>query len=559
MHQKPLSHFMPPAKDWPIIRVHKERLAFLQHVVEQTIRDITALRTDQTALRKELMSCIASEQERIEKKAWRVDASGDPNFWLAVIEELEVGKVDLAVIIRKIAMHYAQEMAAEFSRWHYYLAQGAASYVLNRLLNPIRPSWPRTLSQLRIKLQEKIHIIGAVKTLRQLAHQGTIVMVPTHTSHFDSVLMWWVIHTLGLPPYIYGAGINLFNCPFFAYFMRKLGAYKIDRRRKNIVYLSTLKAYSTLAFQYGCHSLFYPGGMRSRSGSLETALKLGLLGTVVEAQHINYQLYGPAAPRLFVVPVILSYHFVLEAPSLIEDYLKKQGLQRNASRPDIHAIPSKLFKFICKLATISSSMVVSIGRPLDVLGNEVDEAGQSYDEQGASINTYSYFCNNGDNIPASQGFKEVTRKLCQATVQSFYKYNCVLSSHLVAFIAFALMRQEHANLDLRLFFELPTYEFLIPYGILERTFIQVRKVLLKLYTSERIKIAEHLQRGSIAEMIIHGIANLGVYHVRKPLLRNKAGDIITQDLHTLFYYHNRLVGYGFEKCIEQIGGSNRCR
>ena len=66
--------------------------------------------------------------------------------------------------------------------------------------------------------------------------------------------------------------------------MNRLGAYKVDRRKKNPVYLEALKTYSTVVLEKGCHSLFFPGGTRSRSGNLEGRLKLGLLSTAFEAQ-----------------------------------------------------------------------------------------------------------------------------------------------------------------------------------------------------------------------------------------------------------------------------------
>ena len=138
-------------------------------------------------------------------------------------------------------------------------------------------------------LRDKIHIVGKVKMLRKLASQGTIIMVPTHFSNIDSMLIGWVIHSLGLPAFIYGAGLNLFNIKIFAYFMNSLGAYKVDRRKKNITYLETLKMYSNLAIQKGAHSLFFPGGTRSRSGMIEKNLKLGLLSTAVEAQRHIFQ------------------------------------------------------------------------------------------------------------------------------------------------------------------------------------------------------------------------------------------------------------------------------
>ena len=66
-------------------------------------------------------------------------------------------------------------------------------------------------------------------------------MVPTHFGNLDSILIGWVISALGLPAFIYGAGLNLFNIRIVAYFINSLGAYKVNRRKKNLLYLETLK------------------------------------------------------------------------------------------------------------------------------------------------------------------------------------------------------------------------------------------------------------------------------------------------------------------------------
>lgn len=548
MHRRPkFDPILPQDKDWPIVKLDKTRKAFLQAVCDKAVQDIVALQADQVVLRQELSQFLVDDQERLQRKPWKVDAPDESVFWTQVIADLHQGEIDLSAILQQIVLRYASEIVGGFSTWHYQLAQGTASYILNRLLNPMKPRRPRTLSQIRAKLQEQIHILGAVKELRQLARRGTIVMVPTHCSHFDSVLVWWVIHTLGLPPFIYGAGLNLFNRQFFAYFMNKLGTYKIDRRKRNLAYLSTLKAYSTLALQRGCHSLFYPGGTRSRSGALETDLKLGLLGTAVEAQQLNYQMHGPTAPKLFIVPVVFNYHFVLEAPLLIRDYLAVQG--EHNRKESVYTKSYKLLKLIKTFATKSSGLAVSIGQPLDLLGNEVDEAGHGYDSQGARVDVYTYFCSR-DRQEASQRVKECSRKLGQAIVQSYHKNNCVFSSHLVAFTAFALMRQQHAALDLRALFQLPTDDLVLPYATLAHTFTRTRAAIIDLQAGGQIQVADHLKQGSIVDMITHGLANLGIYHHRRPLLRNRAGDIMTRDLRTLFYYHNRLTGYDLEKYIE---------
>src|SRR5690242_19489821 len=139
--------------------------------------------------------------------------------------------------------------------------------------------------------------------------------------------------------------------------MNSLGAYKVDRRKKNLPYLETLKLYSTLAIQKGAHSHFFPGGTRSRSGLIEKQLKLGLLNSTIEAQR-NLYLDNPEATdarKIFIVPVTLNYHFMLEAPDLIDDYLSVKGQDRYLPEQDKYGswqLILFLFKFFTKGANI---------------------------------------------------------------------------------------------------------------------------------------------------------------------------------------------------------------
>lgn len=536
--------------DWPVAKMNQAQDTFLQAVSDKAVQDILALQSNTSDFRNELAKALIQEQARLQKMSWRVDAKEDPTFWSQIINDLQQEDIPLTTLLQDITSHYAQEIAGGFNIWHYRLAQATASYTLNRLLNPVKVKRPRTLSYIRAKLLEQIHITGAINDLRQLARQGTIVIVPTHCSHFDSVLIWWVIRTIGLPPFIYGAGHNLFNKQFFAYFMNKLGTYKVDRRKKNIAYLNTLKDYSSLALHWGCHSLFYPGGTRSRTGALEDTLKLGLLGTAIEAQHINYEAYGPQAPKLFIVPVVFNYHFVLEAPFLIRDYLVAQGEYIYKPEKDWLNNSYKLLKFIKNFATKSSSITVSIGQPMDVMGNTVDAAGHSYDAEGNHVGLYKYFNKSSDPTEVGQRFKEYTRILGQRIVKSYRVNNCVLSSSLLAFTAFQVLRKQYATLSLKDFLILPGNMLTIPYATLEKAFSQVREGILALAAQHEICISDELTQGTIAGMITHGLSNLGIYHHILPLLRNKEGDIITRDICSLLYYHNRLTGYELEKYIK---------
>ena len=54
----------------------------------------------------------------------------------------------------------------------------------------------------------------------------------------------------------------------------------------------------------------------------------------------------------------------------------------------------------------------------------------------------------------------------------------------------------------------------------------------------------------IADLVQHGVANLGVFHALKPLKFNKNGNIESEDFKLLYYYHNRLENYELDKAIQ---------
>ena len=185
------------------------------------------------------------------------------------------------------------------------------------------------------------------------------------------MVIGWAIQELGLPAVIYGAGLNLFGVRILAYLMNRLGAYKIDRRKKNPFYLETLKTYSRTALNEGVHSLFFPGGTRSRSGELENQLKLGLLGTTMDAQYNNFaraKATGEPAKKIIVIPVVMNYHFILEAPSLIDEHLKRTGEGLFYAENDQYSTSFKILRFIYKFLTQSSKIYLSFAPPMDLFG-----------------------------------------------------------------------------------------------------------------------------------------------------------------------------------------------
>lgn len=553
---KPILDKIP---DWPVYQLSKNRKEFIEEVADSAFKRIKEMRPTRKQLIDELEATVYREQQRMKRNRWRVDPQDEPKFWAAVKEDLlEITSKSLDDenadrkeddILRRIVQRYAGEIAGNFKPSSYRFAREIIQFWFARLLNATRVKKFGAIFRNQYTLRDKIQIVGKVRQLRNLAKKGTIVMVPTHLSNLDSILIGWVIHALGLPAFIYGAGLNLFNIKIIAYFMNSLGAYKVDRRKKNLPYLETLKMYSGLAIEKGAHSLFFPGGTRSRSGAIEKMLKLGLLSTATEAQR-NIYLKTPEGeqPRkIFVVPVTLNYHFVLEAPELIDDYLSVKGQDRYLPEEDKYG-SLQLIQFLFKFFTKGSNISVSIGRGLDIMGNYVDEDGNSLDAQGRVIDTRDYFLSNGQLTIDTQRENEYTRMLSQRIVAEYHKIHRTFASHLVAFVAFEMWQKKHPKLDLFGLLRLPEEELSLEYSEFRKTCKQVRKQLYRLKKEGKANHATHL-KGKIDLVISHGLENVGNFHLKRPLLMDKKGNIITKDLNTLYYYHNRLVGYDLEKFI----------
>ncbi|MEL6561873.1 MAG: 1-acyl-sn-glycerol-3-phosphate acyltransferase [Bacteroidota bacterium] len=546
---------VPSMEKWPIVQLSKNRKAFVELVSNATIQNIHE-NEKKRSLREDLEMTVYREKLRVRGNPWKVDPEDDRPFWKKVqhrlvdyqsLEKEEAVKAE-EKLLKEIVDRYSEEIAGNFKKSSYRFAKKFVAFGFARLLNAARVKGVLALFSKQLDLDDKVNIIGYPEHIRKLAKKGTVVMVPTHFSNIDSILVGWVIQFLGLPPFIYGAGLNLFNIKIIAYFINSLGAYKVDRRKKNPIYLEALKTYSTEALRKGCHSLFFPGGTRSRSGKIEKALKLGLLSTTIEAQRLNYQHEGNKGGKIFIVPVVLNYHFTLEAPSLINDYLKIKGQERYYVENDEYSSSYKIATFLIKFFTKGSNISVTLGKGMDVLGNYVDDEGNSYNSQGNLIDPMDYFITNGNITVDKQREQEYVRILGKRIIEEYHIQNEVFASHLVAFSAFRMLMKRNPKLDLYSLLRLPEEDLILDYEAFKEVFKKLRKKLVKLEKKGKVRLAEHLTRKA-DDAIKHGIKNVGMYHARRPMVINKEKEIRILDMNTLYYYHNRMEGYALEKYI----------
>ncbi len=450
-----------------------------------------------------------------------------------------------------ILSRYANEIPGNFDPSVYEFAKRIIPFGFSRLLKTsVGLRFQNKISE-NFSISDRIKFVGDVDTIRDLAKEHTIVMVPTHSSNLDSMVIGWAIKEMGLPAFIYGAGLNLFGVKLLAYLMNRLGAYKVDRRKKNDLYLETLKTYSTLALHKGTHSLFFPGGTRSRSGEVETKLKLGLLGTAIDAQYLNYAnaKEGEPVKKIVVVPVVMNYHFILEAPGLIDEHLKYSGEGLYMAENDDYSTSIRIARFLMKFLSRSSKIYLSFAPPMDLFGNHMTRDGTSYDQSGRPVDVSRYFYSNGALKRDKQRDGEYIKRMGDRITEKYLDHNIILSSYLIAFIAFQIIKKRFKRLDIYALLRVPAEDREIDKEEFREAAGKVRDALLEMRSSAKIKLAKHMRRKDLDSVLEHGFKNLGLYHDAKPLTHNKAGNVISPSMKLLYFYNNRLEGYGLDKLI----------
>jgi len=245
---------------------------------------------------------------------------------------------------------------------------------------------------------------------------------------------------------------------------------------------------------------------------------------------------------------VMSYHFVLEAKSLVDQYLRSTGKEKYTRSRDNSKSSGKLFKFLWSIITKESDIVLSFGQPMDVFGHSVDIDGRSLDKHGNEIDITGYFKLDGKIKTVAQREKVYTKLLGEKIVDSYKENNVVLSSHLVAFAAFRILIASNTELNIYDVLNVHAANFEIEEGLLDKVIKKMLTLLKRLEQQGKVKLSETLSL-SRHEVINDGIMNLGLYHPQKVLKKNKKDNYVSENFRLLYFYHNRLDSYGLQDAV----------
>jgi glycerol-3-phosphate O-acyltransferase len=197
---------------------------------------------------------------------------------------------------QEVARHKAQKYALEIA--------ANISYPTIRVVERfLRWLWNRIYDGIELNHIDRLH---------DVARDKEVVYVPCHRSHFDYLLLGYIVYEQGLHlPHI-AAGINL-NMPIVGPILRRGGAFFLRRSFKgNRLYAAVFDAYLHQILVKGHSIEYFVEGGRSRTGRLLSP-KGGML-----VMTINSFIKSPQRPIVFV-PIYFGYEKLIEGDSFISE------------------------------------------------------------------------------------------------------------------------------------------------------------------------------------------------------------------------------------------------
>jgi glycerol-3-phosphate O-acyltransferase len=492
-----------------------------------------------------LSETLFHERARLDHSTSRATAQ-ERAFYAHVRRRLpHAQREEQEALLQEVVTRYGNEIAGHFDPRAYVVATRVLPIGLGVFLHNFTP--PEVLRHLEElpelpDIADRLLFDGDVDVLRQLVVRGTVILVPTHSSNLDSLLLGLAIYELGLPPFVYGAGLNLFSNPMIGWFMHNLGAYTVDRLKTDPLYRQVLKEYATVSLEQGQHNLYFPGGTRSRSGGVEAHLKKGLLGTSVAAFRNNL-LHGHARPRIFVVPCTCTYPLVLEAETLIRDSLQAEGKGRYIIVDDEFSRVRRWIAFLRGILRLDLQVHVIVGKPLDPFGNKVDASGRSFDPQGREIDPARYLMADGAVVDDPVRDAEYTRTLANRLVDTYHRDTVALPTHVLAYAFLELLRRQSPQTHLYRFLRSLDQDTSLPVQEVEAAVGQLVCELCAAADAGRIRLSPPVREHDVARVTEEALAAFSTYHT-SPVVERCGERLHVRDAELLFYYRNRLDGRG---------------
>jgi glycerol-3-phosphate O-acyltransferase len=156
--------------------------------------------------------------------------------------------------------------------------------------------------------------VEGLEKVREAARKSSIVLVPSHKSHIDYLVLSYIFYNYGMIPPLIAAGVNLSFWPLGPIF-RRAGAFFIRRSfRGEELYPAVFREYLIRQMEEGYPIEFFIEGTRSRTGKLIKP-KYGMLDMIIRAYTSG------RIDSVKIVPISVGYEKIIEEGSYRREVL----------------------------------------------------------------------------------------------------------------------------------------------------------------------------------------------------------------------------------------------
>jgi glycerol-3-phosphate O-acyltransferase len=228
---------------------------------------------------------------------------------------------------------------------------------------------------------------------------------------------------------------------------------------------------------------------------------------------------------------------VLEAETLIDDYLAETGKSRYIITDDEFSRIGRIVEFFRKILVHEGSVVVRFGRPLDPFGNDVTDDGESIDRAGRAVDPASFVRGaDGEVSDDDQRDAEYTRALGRRLAAAYPRLTVFHATHLVARAVYDAISRAAGTRDIYRLIRLPPQQLAVGSD-------RVVELLVRL----RARLADHPAWGAehprlaaqpAQAVLDDAVRGLSSYHTR-PIVSRREQALQVDDVKLLYYYQNR--------------------
>lgn len=202
-------------------------------------------------------------------------------------QEADAQGVPVEKIHRQMSRDY-RKISADFRWW-----------VIRTLDVVLRPLWTRIYAGVDVRPED-------MDRIRQAMRNGSAILIPSHKSHFDYLLLSWVFYANDLIVPHVAAGMNLAIWPV-SIVLRGAGGFFVKRSFSgDRVFPAVFARYVRELVRQNYPVEFFIEGGRTRSGKLMPP-KIGMLGMIFEAAEVRR-----VGQEVSLLPIALAYEQVAE-------------------------------------------------------------------------------------------------------------------------------------------------------------------------------------------------------------------------------------------------------